>query len=114
MDASSERLVIVALLGVIGTVSAAIIAFFGGRGASIASVQNALNASFKDLVNGLQEERKVDRLRMLQIEAQCRGLAQHIESLERILREHNIDVPRRPLTETVFVLDSMNKNEATN
>lgn len=114
MDASTERIITTVLVGAVASIITGVIAYFGGRGASIAAVQTALNASFKELVDTLQQERAADRKRMLEIEGRCNGLEQHIVSLERILRGAGIEVPPRPLTQTVFVFDSQNDPKAAN
>lgn len=106
MEASGAAIIIVAILALLGTVISGFLGFAQGRGASIAAVQASLNASFGALVTELQEERKNDRRRMLDIEGRCNGMEQHIASLEQILRDNGIEVPRRPQVHTVFVLDS--------
>ncbi len=114
MDLSGGQVVISALIGGVATVLGSILAYSAGKGTSIAAIQNSLNASFEKLVQELQEERKRDRQRLLDLEAQCNGLSQHIESLEGILRRHGIEIPRRPLVQPVFMLVNQDDQQVAN
>lgn len=74
-----------------------------------AAVQTAINQGFKELTDSLREEREAlraqldrERLEAAGERAQLRGeiinLTQALESLKKLLREHNIPIPeaRRP------------------
>lgn len=95
------------IMGVIGMVVVGLISFFGGRGSVQAQIQTALNNTFQNLVDQLQEERKDERQQILEMRGAIRAWEQHLISLENILRREGIDIPPRPVVATVFVLDSL-------
>lgn len=80
-----------------------------------AAIQTALNASFKEFTDQLQEERKTlleertaERLVWAKRDAELRGeiinLTQTIESLKALLRRNGIDVPDTHSPASDFVI----------
>lgn len=102
---TAGQAVILAVIGVMGSVLVALIGFFGGRGSVSAQLQGQLNASFKALTDKLVKEREADEKEMASLRGEVRQLDQHIRSLEELLRRSGIEVPPRPAVATVFVLE---------
>ena len=105
-EGNDNTTLLVALIGGIATVVTGIIAFFGGQNHREAQLTNALTQGFRDLTNELQEERATDRKRILQLEGEVAGLQQWAQSLEKLLRDHDIPIPERRPVGTVFFLTS--------
>ena len=103
--------VLTGMFGFLGTIIVGMLSFFGGRGSVQAQIQGSLNESFKILTEQLRQERTRDRVEILQLRGEVRGLEQHISSLETILRANGMEIPKRPLTAPVFVLDSNDKED---
>jgi hypothetical protein len=108
---------------VIGAVVAAIGAFglwVANRMLGKAAFQTAINAGFKELLDQLQEERRVlmaelsaertaNSTERTQMRGEIRNLRQVVESLKNVLRSNGIPVPEvnhlTPGAEEVHVLD---------
>jgi len=98
--------IVTAIAGFLGVIATGFFSTKAARENMTASVQAALNASALQLTQ-MQERHLQDcEKRCDALEATVRGLRAHIGALERALRNQGLDIPRAPLTETVFVLDS--------
>lgn len=104
VDVSQAGGPLAALAGMVGAALGAFGLWLANRMLGKAAVQQALNASFKEFTDQLQEERKNlleeragERLAWAKRDAELRGeiinLIQTIESLKALLRRNGIDVP---------------------
>lgn len=113
-EVSGANLFTVIVGGAFTVVTAAItgmIAFFGGKGSAAAQMQNSLNEGFRALSTAMQAEHNECLARVKKLESELAGLRQHVASLEGILRDNGIQVPRAPLVAPIFILDSDGTND---
>lgn len=100
MSDDSSPNIIVALVGGLAAIGGAaltgVFALFANRPQGIAAQQNTLNASFAQFMEQANQ-------RIQELENRIAGDEQYINSLVEILRKHDIDVPRRPTAEVVFL-----------
>lgn len=99
----------VAIIGVASAAITGIITFFSGRNASVAVLQTALVAGFKELndqqtqkIADLSEEVKVMREELSKLKSELAAEQQRTESLRNLLRRHGIELPRDQVTSVVF------------
>lgn len=106
---------LVALAGVVGAAIGGFALWLANRLLGKAAIQTALNASFKEFTDQLQEERKellaertAERLAWAKRDSELRGeiinLTQTIESLKALLRRNGIDVPESHAPASDFVI----------
>jgi hypothetical protein len=98
------------LITAVGGLGVAIITGFvtllAGRGSIAVQVQKVLNESARQLAELQTSHIAACESKCLELEGANRKLVQRIYALENIMRGQGFDIPRQPLTETVFVLDS--------
>lgn len=58
-------------------------------------VQEAINSGFEKLTARYEERDEAWQLEVSQLRGEIRDLSQHVESLEKILRENGIPIPQR-------------------
>jgi hypothetical protein len=107
-----SQTVVASLVGAFGTIVVGAVTFFGGRGSVTAQLQSAMTIATKELFETYRLERIEDHKTIISLKTEVltltgtvAGLDQHVRSLESLLRTHGIKVPKRPITQTVFVLD---------
>ncbi len=111
MSDTPSATLITAGFGFLGAVIVGIISFFGGRGTSEAAVQNAINSGFKDLTAALQKEREENHTLIDELTGRVANLEQHMLSLEALLRDNGIPVPRRPAPTSVGIQEFVGRTQ---
>lgn len=101
---SSGQQIVVAMVAAFGSVVVAILTYLGGRTSAFAQMQNSMTTAFQALTNELQEERELDRRRILHLEGEVAQLQQWALSLEDLLRRNNIPIPERKPVGTVVMI----------
>lgn len=101
------------MVGGVVAVITAIVTFFAGRNASVAVLQNALVAGFKEL-NDQQNQKIADLVQevaelknnlggeIAQLKSDLAAEQQRTIALKNLLRRNGIDIPRETATAVVF------------
>lgn len=81
-----------AILAFFAAIIAPLLAYFAGRGQAAAQLQTALNDAFRSLMEDLQGERSALIVRCSELEGRNRQLQQLVDSHERLLERHGIEL----------------------